>query len=163
MRFWVNVSAICLLSLCIAGFVQSALAVTYQEAADQVANADQTLRSAFNSVSDAEQSGANVSILLSRLTEASSVLTQAEEALMGANYSSTVNLAGTCKSLATVVGEDAVALKSDVAAASGNWWITVLLSSVASVATVVAVFFVWRWFRRNYLRKMMESRPEVTG
>jgi hypothetical protein len=97
------------------------------------------------------------------LTEASSVLTQAEEALRAGNYSSTVNLASTCKSLATVVREDAVALKSDVSAASGNWWITVLLSSVASVATVVAVFFAWRWFRRNYLRKMMESRPEVTG
>jgi hypothetical protein len=163
LRFWVNVLVISLLIVCIVFFVHTAFAVTYQEAADQVAEADQTLRNAFNGVLDAEKNGANVSALLPRLTEAGSALTRAEEALRIGNYSDAVNRASTCKSLVSSVAGDAVALKIDAVAASGNWWIMVLFSVAASVVFGVVLLFVWRWFRRGYLKRMLGSRPEVTG
>ncbi len=129
----------------------------------EVAGADQALRAAFRSVLDAEQSGANVSALLPRLNEAGSALTVAEEALTAGNYSDAAVSAGVCKSLANGVEGDAVVLKSDAVAAAGNWWVTVVLSVVGSVVFVGVLFFVWRRFRRGYLKRMLGSRPEVTG
>lgn len=163
MRFWVNMIVISLLAVCVVGYVHSAYAVTYQDAANQVADADQTLRSAFNGTLDAEQHGANVSVLVTRLTDAGSALTEAEEALAVGNYSGAVDRAVACKSLASAVAEDAVVLKSDAVAAAGSWWVTVLLSVVTSLVFVGGVFFVWRWFRQGYLKKIAGSRPEVTG
>jgi hypothetical protein len=157
------VFAVCLLSVCVLCFVRGVFAVTFQEASDQVAAADQALRVAFNGVLDAEQSGANVSVLLSRLNEAGVALSGAEVALKAGNYSDAVSGALTCKSLAIDAGEDALALKNDAVAASGYWWVTVLLSWVVSVVFVGVLFFVWRWFRRGYVKKMLGSRPEVTG
>jgi len=163
LRFWVNVFAVCLLSVCVLCFVRGAFAVTFQEASDQVAAADQALRVAFNSVLDAEQSGANVSVLLPRLNEAGVALSGAEMALKAGNYSDAVSGALACKSLASGVSDDAVVLKNGAVAAWGYWWVTVLLSVAASVVFAGAVFLVWRWFRRGYVKKMLGSRPEVTG
>jgi hypothetical protein len=157
------VFAVCLLVACVSCLVHDAFGVTYQEASDQVTTADQALRAAFRSVLDAEHKGAEVGLLLPRLNEAGSVLSQAEEALKAGNYSKAVADAGTCKSLANGVAGDAVALKNDAVAASGNWWVTVLLSIVASVVFTGVLLFVWRWFRRGYVKKVLGSRPEVTS
>ena len=163
MRFWVNVFVVGFLVVCVVCSVHSAFAVTHQEASDQVAEADKVLRSAFKSVLDAEQSGANVSALLSRLNDAGSNLIAAEEVLAAGNYSGAVDLAGTVKLLANGVGSDADVLRSYAVAAAGNWWVTVVFSVVSSVVFGVALLFIWRWFRRRRVNKMLGSRPEVTG
>jgi hypothetical protein len=163
LRSSVNVLAACLLVICLLCFVHSAFASTRQEALDQVSEADQALRTAFNSVSDAEHSGADVSLSLTNLTDAASLLSKAEGALKAGNYSDAVTDAGACKSLANGVAVDAVALKNDAVAASSSWWVTVVLSAVASVIFVGVLFLVWRWLRRGYVKKMLGSRPEVTG
>jgi hypothetical protein len=80
--------------------VQTGLAVEYQDASAQILVADQSLRVAFNSSLDAEQSGANVSALLVRLSDAGSILRRAEASLAAGNYSDALSLADTCKSLA---------------------------------------------------------------
>ena len=163
LRFRAEVLAVCLLVVFVSCFVHGAFAATRQEASDQVTAADQSLRSAFNGVSDAEHSGADVGSLLSGLNEAGSFLSQAEEALNAGNYSDVVAKAGECKSLADEVAGEAVVLKNGAVASSGSWWVTVLLSVVASVVFGGAMFFVWRWFKRGYLKRVLGSRPEVTG
>ncbi len=163
LRFWVNAFTVCLLGVCVLGLVSCAFAATPQEATDQVASADHALRVAFKSVLDAEHSGANVSVLLTRLDEAGSALTIAEEALTAENYSVAVDSAAVCKSSADGVAGDAAALMNEAVAASGSWWLTVVLSVVASVVFVGVLFFVWRRLKQGYLRKMLRTRPEVTG
>lgn len=163
MRFWVSLLVVGLIALCGVCTVQKAFAVTYQEASNDVASADQALRGAFNGVLDAEKTGANVSALLVRLNDAGGNLTLAEDALAAGNYSDAVGFAGACESLSNGVGADAVVFKSDAVAAAGNWWMTVLFSVAGSVVFAVVLLFVWRRFRSGYLKKMLGSRPEVTG
>jgi hypothetical protein len=130
------------------------------------------LRGAFGVVADAEQYGANVSVLAQRLNQAGASLARAREYLTVGNYSGSagaryysdaISFADDCKSLADGVGSDAVALKSDAVAAAGNWWIPVVISVSGSVIVVVVLFFVWRWFKQGYLKRILRSRPEVTG
>jgi hypothetical protein len=143
--------------------VQRGLAVEYQDASAHVLVADQSLRVAFNSSLDAEQGGANVSALLVKLSDAGSILRRAEAALAAGNYSDALSLADTCKSLADGVRTDASVLKSDAVAAAGNWWMTVVFSVAGSVVFVVVLFFVWGRFKQRYLKRLLRSRPEVTG
>jgi uncharacterized membrane protein YeaQ/YmgE (transglycosylase-associated protein family) len=77
------------------------------------------------------------------------------------NYSDAVSRAGVCKSLVSGVVGDADALKTDALATKSSWWITMSFSVVGSVVFVVVLFLVWRWVRRFYAAKLLESRPEV--
>jgi len=163
LRFWAKlflISVLVVLGVCL---VHDVFGVSYQEAAGQVADADQALRNAFTSVVDAEQQGANVSLLLSRLGMAGGNLTWAEVALAAGNYSDAVSFAGVCRSVALSVDSDAAVLGNNAAVVAGNWWMMVVFSVVSSVVFVVVLFFVWHRFRRGYLKRLMGSRPEVTG
>jgi hypothetical protein len=163
LRFWAKlflISVLVVLGVCL---VHDVFGVSYQEAVGQVADADQALRNAFNGVVGAEQQGANVSLLLNRLDGAGSDLTLAEVALAAGNYSDAVSFAGACRSEALLVDADAVALGNDAAIVAGDWWMMVVFSVASSLVFVVVLFFVWRGFRRGYVKKVMASRPEVTG
>jgi hypothetical protein len=157
------VSAICLLSLCVFGLVPKAFGATYKEAADRIAEADLGLRGAFGTVADAEQHGANVSVLAQQLNQAGAFLARAREYLTVGNYSGAISFADDCESLAGGVGSDAVALRSDAVAAAVNWWIPIVFSVSGSVVVVVVLFFVWRWFKQGFLKRILKNRPEVTG
>jgi len=163
LRFWVKLfltGFLVVLGVCL---VREAHAVSYQDAAGQVADADQALRTAFDSVVGAEQYGANVSVLLLRLDGAGGNLTWAEVALAAGNYSDAVSFAGVCRSEALSVDADAVALGNDAVIVAGNWWMMVVFSVASSVVFVVVLVFVWRGFRQGYLKRIMKFRPEVTG
>jgi hypothetical protein len=136
---------------------------TYKEAADRIAEAEESLRGAFDTVVDAEQAGANVSVLAQRLNQAGASLARAREYLTVGNYSGAISFADDCKSFADGVGSDAVALRSDAIGAAGNWWIPIAISVSGSAMVIVVLFFVWRWFKQGYLKRILRSRPEVTG
>lgn len=143
--------------------VPRGFAVTSQDAVTSVTTADAALRSAFVNALDAEQNGSNVSALIVRLNDAGSNLTLAEAAFDAGNYSDAVNLANNCKGLADSVSGDAAVLKSDAVSAAGLWWETILLSVFGSVVFVVVLFLIWRRFRVDYVKRVLKSKPEVTG
>jgi len=146
---------------CLAVNVLPVSAVGPGEADAAVADADGALRGAFVAASDAESVGANVSGLMGRLTEAGAALTGAKVALASGNYSHAVSWAGTCKALAEGVSGDAGVLKSDSVARAAGWWLAVSFGVVGAAVFVAVLFLVWRWFRRVYGGKLLESRPEV--
>jgi hypothetical protein len=152
-----------LLVACLVFSVPWACAVGPEEASGAVADADRSLRDAFRVVSDAETFGAKVSGLMGRLNEAGVALTSAEVALSAGNYSGAVGWAGSCKALADGISGDAGVLKSDSAARAAGWWLTVSFSVVGAAVFVAALLLVWRWFRRTYEGKLLESRPEVAA
>lgn len=159
LRFWVGVLVFVVVVWLVLS-VPRAFAAGSGEADLAVSDADDALRGAFVHVSDAEGAGANVSGLMGRLNEAGDALASARAALEMENYSDAVSRAGVCKSLVSGVVGDADALKTAVATASG-WWITVSFSVVGSAVFIVVLFLVWRWFRRFYAAKLLESRLEV--
>jgi hypothetical protein len=163
LRFWVKLFIVGFVFALAFGVVPRGFAVSSAEASASVAGADHALRAAFISALDAEQSGANVTALLVRLDDAGVDLTRAEAALGAGNYSDAASLAVTCTSLANGVSVDAGVLKGDAVATAGNWWMTVAFSVVGSVVFAVVLLFVWRRFRAGYVKRMMRSRPEVTG
>jgi hypothetical protein len=160
LRFWVSLCAVFLL-VCLVVGVLPVFAAGSEDAVAAVSSADGALRGAFLAVSGAEGSGANVSGLMGRLTEAGGALTGAKAALENGDYADAVSQAGECVSLASGVVEDAGVLKSDAVATASGWWITVSLSVVGSAVFVAVLFLAWRWFRRFYAAKLLGSRPEV--
>jgi len=162
LRCWVSLFAV-VLAACTVLSVSWACASGPEEASGAVADAERSLRDAFRVVSDAEAFGANVSGLLDRLNEAGGALTSAGVALAEGNYSGAVGWAGTCRALSEDVSGDADVLKSDAVARAAGWWLTVSFSAVGAGVFVAALFLVWRWFRRTYEGKLLESRPEAVA
>jgi hypothetical protein len=160
LRFWVGVLVFVIVVWLVLS-VPRAFAAGSGEADLAVSDADAALRAAFVHVSDAEKAGANVSGLMGRLNEAGDALASARAALEMGNYSDAVSRADLCKSLVSGVVGDADALKSDAVATASGWWITVSFSVVGSAVFVAVLFLVWRWFRRFYAAKLLESRLEV--
>lgn len=132
-----------------------------EDAAEAVANADVALRDAFLAVSNARASGANISVLIDKLTEAGAVLTSAKVALEMGNYNDAVDRADMCASLVSSIVEDASVLKIDAVATVPAWLSPMSLSVVSSALFVIGLFLVWRRFKRSYEAKLFESKPEV--
>ena len=160
LRFWVSVLVFVIVVWLVLS-VPRAFAAGSGEAALAVSDADDALRGAFVHVSDAGGAGANVSGFMGRLNEAGDALASARAALEMENYNDAVSRAGVCKGLVSGVVGDADALKTDALATKSSWWITMSFSVVGSVVFVVVLFFAWRWVRRFYAAKLLESRLEV--
>jgi len=140
----------------------SVAGVSADEAQTALGQADSGLQEAFAAVLAAEDEGANVTVLLSRLTEAGSVLAGAEAAFGAGNFSGAAGLAVICGDLAESVEGDAGVLRDEALRAAGSWWVPVSVSLLAGAGFVVVLFVVWRLFRRSYLKRLLGLRPRVT-
>jgi hypothetical protein len=149
--------------MCLVISTPRVLSASDDEARTAVANADQALRTAFESVQNAEKAGANVSGLMRRLNDAGVALTSAETALQMGNYSDSLNNAASCEILAESIASDAVKLEEESSLA-GSWPLVtnlfVLPYAVACVCVLV-LLLVWSRFKRSYNNKLLKSQPEV--
>ena len=134
------------------------------EAQSSVGDADVAVRQAFDAALEAERAGANVSGLLVRLNEAGTILGEAEIAVRNGNSSEAASKVEQCIGLAESVRNDADALKaSALGEAQRVLWLSLAFSLVGIAVFVVVMVFVWRWFKRGYVRRMLGMRPEVTS
>jgi hypothetical protein len=132
------------------------------EASSSVGEADVAVRRAFNATLDAERAGANVSGLILRLNEAGTILGEAEMALKDGNSSEAASKAVQCVEIAESVKGDADVLKaSALDEAQTVFWTSLTFSVVGIAVFVVVLEFVWRRFKRGYVRKMLGMKPEV--
>jgi hypothetical protein len=140
------------------------------EASASVGEADVAVRQAFNATLqafnatlEAERAGANVSGLIVRLNEAGSMLDAAEIALKNGDSSGATNNASLCIGIDENVNSTAIALKtSALVGASTLFWKYLTFSVVSIVVFVAVLAYVWRRFKRSYLRKTLQMKPEVT-
>lgn len=137
--------------------------VSSHDASTAIAGAEQALQAAFVNVTVAERAGVNVTGLLSRLDDAGSVLTAAEAAANGGNYSGAVSDAVTSETLADGVAQDAIALKGEAGSWFSSFWGVFITGSASAGVLVVILAFTWLWFRRNYIRKLSRYSPDVTA
>ncbi|MCJ7424809.1 hypothetical protein MUP01_11175 [Candidatus Bathyarchaeota archaeon] len=134
------------------------------EVQSSVGDADVAVRHAFNAALEAERVGANVSGLLVRLNEAGMILGEAEIAVRNGHSSEAASKVDQCIGLAESVRNDADALKASALGESQRvLWLSLAFSLVGIAVFVVVMVFVWRWFKRGYVRKMLGMRPEVTS
>jgi len=132
------------------------------EASSAIGEADNALRMAFEAVLEAERAGANVSDLIVKLDDAGRLLAEAENAYRVGNFSEAVSKAEECSMLADGVAVEALSLKSlALANAQTALWQNLTFSCFGGLAFLVALFFVWGWFKRVYAKKLMRMKPEV--
>jgi len=132
------------------------------EASSAIGEADNALRMAFEAVLEAERAGANVSDLIVKLDEAGRLLAEAENAYRVGNFNEAVSKAEECSMLADGVAVEASSLKSlALANAQTALWQNLTFSCFGGLAFLVALFFVWGWFKRVYAKKLMRMKPEV--
>jgi hypothetical protein len=138
-------------------------AVSSQDAATAIAEAEHALQAAFVSVSDTQRVGVNVSGLLIRLNEAGLALTKAEGASNDGNYPVAVDQAAASKTLADDVATDAAAMKSEAAGRFSDFLFTFMFGFLGAGGLLAVLVLIWLWFKRYYSRKFSNSRPEVTA
>jgi len=134
------------------------------EASSAIGDADNALRRAFEAVLEAESAGANVSGLIARLNEAGELLAEAEIARKIGSVSEAASEAEQCSVLADGVMDEAITLKGEVlAGAQIAFWQDLTVTVMGSAVFLVAMFFVWGWFKRAYAEKLLRMKPEVAS
>lgn len=137
---------------------------TADEGSSFVLKAEYDLRGAFEAVLEAERAGANVSVLVEKLNEAGRFLAEAENALRGGNFSEAVSEAGRCSLAAEGIVGEALSLKSLALVQSQRAFrLNLAISVVTSSVFIVVLFFVWRWFKGFYVKKLLRMKPEVVS
>ena len=126
----------------------------------QVAN--NAVEQAFNAVWDAEKAGANVTGLLFQLNVAAGVLAQAENSYRTGDSSTAAAQADSVLPIAQEVTTSAQDAKQTALVSGQNaFWSTIAFTVIGAFVFVLALFLVWRWFKRSYINSLSEAKPEV--
>jgi CHASE3 domain sensor protein len=165
-----KISKQCVIIFALLFFVVSACFFSFRFVVAQANQTESKLQAAttavnqaFTSVLAAEKAGANVSGLLSQLNDANSLLAQAENANTSGDDNTAVNDANAALPIAQQVTRSAQTAKENALASSQNaFWSTIAITIVTAVVFVLALFLVWRWFKRRYIEGLSKAKPEVT-
>jgi hypothetical protein len=139
-------------------------AVASDEASLVISEANNKLKMAFEAVLDAEKAGANVSDLIIQLNSAGVLLAEAENAYRVGVFSEAVSKAEECSMLADGVMGEALQLRdSAIVNAQTVFWHNLMFSIFEGAAFLFVIFFVWSWFRRVYVKRIVNMKPEVVS
>ena len=128
----------------------------------QLQAANTAVEQAFNSVSAVEKAGANVTGLLEQLNIATDLLAQAENSYRTGDTSAAANYVDQAVPIAQQVKAQTIAIKNSAISSKQTTFVfTVVFVVISSEVFILSLFFVWRLFKKNYINKMLESKPEV--
>jgi hypothetical protein len=151
-----------ILSVCFIG-LNSAIAQTTQ-ADSKLRAANTSVNQAFNAVLDAEKAGANVTDLLSQLNTVANLLAEAENSYKAGDINASIAKANSLLPITQEITNKAQTLKnSAIVDTQNNFWFMILITVDVAVVFVLVLFFIWRWFKRNYMKRLSEAKPEVTN
>ncbi len=124
--------------------------------------AEEGLRSAFISVREAEQAGAEVEDLLIDLEVSGGALAQAYSAYRKNDFESAYAFAIDSSADLTGVADEANSLRMDAQRASSErLLLTAGISSICLCVLLVTSLFGWRHVRRRFIKQVLESRPRL--
>jgi hypothetical protein len=130
--------------------------------ASELIETEKVVAKAFSAVLGAEKAGANVTSILTQLSDAADRLAQAENSYRSGNLSSlNVNVANIF-SIATEITEEAQNLEetASVSVQSQAW--SMLAFTVFGITLfLLTLFAVWHWLRRSYIKNLSNANPEV--
>ena len=140
--------------------LSSAVAATTNNASLESVNSSINL--AFTNVLNAEKAGANVTLLVSRLNNAVQLLADAENSLTNQSPSNATTDIVNANSIATQVNNEALRLLNQQNNESqSNTLYTLVFSIAGALVFVTILFLAWRRLKRNYYKKLMNSKPKV--
>jgi hypothetical protein len=126
--------------------------------------ANDVVEQAFNAVLDAEKAGANVTDLLAQLNDAAGILAQAENIYRTGDSNTAVAQADSVLPIAQEVTTLAQDAKQTAIVSSQNvFWSTIAFTVIGAFVFVLALFLVWRRFKRSYVNNLFQAKPEVTA
>jgi CHASE3 domain sensor protein len=124
--------------------------------------ANTAVEQAFNAVLDAEKAGAHVTGLLVQLNDAAGILAQAENSNRTGDFSTAAAQADSILPIAQEVTTAAQEAKQTALVSGQNaFWSTIAFTVIGAFVFVLALFLVWRWFKRRYIKSLSEAKPEV--
>ncbi|MGA2681840.1 MAG: hypothetical protein ABSF44_08585 [Candidatus Bathyarchaeia archaeon] len=132
--------------------------------ADQTASklqaANTAIDGAFNAVLDAEKAGANATGLLVQLNIAEGDLAQAENSYRTGDSNAAAALADSALPIAQEVTTAAQNAKQTAIVSGQNaFWLTITYTVIGAFDFVLALFLVWYWFKRSYIKSYIKQNP----
>jgi CHASE3 domain sensor protein len=116
---------------------------------------------AFNTVSDAEKSGANITQLLKELNDAGALLAQADNSFRIGDLANVTSNADNARLIANQVNTDAISLRNEANNTSQIvFMFTLIFSVIGAIISVVVLFLVWRRFKSSYTKKLLSLKPQ---
>lgn len=143
-------------------FVDACFAVDKAVADEALIDAENDLVSAYVAVEEAEQVGANVSELLTKLKFAGSLLADAYNAHRVGDYDDACSYAVNCSDRAKGIASEAAGLKLEAEKGySERLFATAAVSSAGLSLLFVLSLFGWRILKRRHFKRILEMKPEV--
>ena len=128
----------------------------------EVAEAEEALVSAYDVVLEAEETGANVSGLLARLSMGGKYLAEAYDYVRLGDSENADRLAGLCvEAVDDLEGEAALMMEEAARLERADLLARVFSSAVGVVVVMVSGVLLWALFKRRYREKILKLRPEV--
>lgn len=141
------------------------LQVSLVKANDEQASIDaanSSINQAFKNVLIIEKDGGNVTQLMTRLNDAGQLLAEAENAYQNGNLSEVSSKAQSARLIANQVNSETLNLRYlSLIGTQDSFWLTLVFSVIGAVAFTTILSFVWRRFKRAYIKKLLEMKPEV--
>jgi len=132
------------------------------EATSALDYAEESLASAYQAVLKAEEAGANVSDLVSRLNAAANLLDNAEATYRLGDFDEVVHLSTLCSDVGKSVKNEAEEMYVEAYGPNVmNIWLTMTGSLVGAVAVGLGSFWSWRFFKRRYYKRILMMKPEA--
>ncbi len=126
--------------------------------------ANLAVSNAFSAVLDAEKAGANVTDLIAQLNNASGILAGAENSYRSGDSNTAAAQADSVLPIAQQVTVAAQNAKQTATVSGQNaFWSTIAFTVIGSIVFVLALFLVWRWFKRRYTNNLSQAKPEVNS
>ena len=134
------------------------------QTASKLQAANNAIEQAFNAVLAAEKAGANVTGLLVQLNDAAGILAQAENSYRTGDSNTAAAQADSVLPIAQQVTASAQDAKRTALVSGQNaFWSTIAFTVIGAFVFVLALFLVWRWFKRRYIKSLSEAKPEVNS
>jgi len=159
-KFAVIMFAILIISLF--NFSRVCYAVDRAEADKALNDAESAVVSAYLAVVEAENAGANVSLVKAKLRIASECLANASNAFRLGNYEAAYDYAVNCAEMVEGLVYEAETLKEEaLKSREERLFVSAACSSVGLSFLFVFSLFGWRRLRAFYVRRVLKMKPEV--
>lgn len=140
----------------------SAFGYENDKAISKLVEADESIFEAFEMLLETEEAGANVSTLTAQLNQARTLLTEAEILSRSGNADEAGEMAHYAVIIANDVQAQALDLKNLASADRQDFLLFSAMYSLVGISVfLIVLFFVWKWFRQVYARKLLRMKPEV--
>ena len=134
------------------------------QAESKLQAANTAVGQAFNVVLDAEKAGANVTGLLSQLNVAEGDLAKAENSYRTGDSNTAAAQADNVLPIAQEVTTAAQnAKQTAIVNGQNTFWYTIAFTVIGAFVFVLALFLVWRRFKRRYINNLSQAKPEVNS